>query len=106
MQDNGVAQTFANTAKVLEALSDGVVVVDRSHWGRLRIAGKDRLDLLHNQSTAAFKDLKPGTGCDTVSVPPGCAGEERAGDPDPLHNLPLETSSDSATCMILLAMIG
>jgi glycine cleavage system aminomethyltransferase T len=66
-QGNGVAQTFANTDKVLEALSDGVVVVDRSHWGRLRIAGKDRLDLLHNQSTAAFKDMKPGGGCDTVS---------------------------------------
>lgn len=65
-QDNGVAQTFANTDKVLEALADGVVVVDRSHWGRLRVAGRDRLDLLHNQSTAAFKEQKPGGGCDTV----------------------------------------
>jgi len=65
-QESGVALTFANTPKVLEALSEGVAVVDRSHWGRLRVAGGDRLDLLHNQSTAAVKDLKPGQGCDTV----------------------------------------
>lgn len=63
-----MAISFSNTPKVIEALLDGVAVVDRSHWGRLRVAGGDRLDLLHNQSTAAFKDLKPGQGCDTVSV--------------------------------------
>eukprot|EP00879_Flechtneria_rotunda_P012338 GHRR01012885.1.p1 GENE.GHRR01012885.1~~GHRR01012885.1.p1 ORF type:complete len:492 (+),score=176.68 GHRR01012885.1:215-1690(+) len=66
--ENGVALTFSNTDRVLEALSDGVAVLDRSHWGRLRIAGKDRLDLLHNQSTADFKALRPGQGCDTVFV--------------------------------------
>lgn len=59
--------TFRNTERVIEALSHGVALVDRSHWGRLRVAGGDRLALLHNQSTADFKALKPGQGCDTVS---------------------------------------
>ncbi|WIA22426.1 hypothetical protein OEZ85_004730 [Tetradesmus obliquus] len=64
----GVAVTFNNTEKVVEALSHGVALVDRSHWGRLRVSGGDRLSLLHNQSTADFKQLKPGQGCDTVLV--------------------------------------
>jgi hypothetical protein len=68
VQASGVAVTFNNTEKVVEALSHGVALVDRSHWGRLRVAGGDRLSLLHNQSTADFKQLKAGQGCDTVSV--------------------------------------
>lgn len=42
------------------------VVVDRSHWGRLRLGGEDRLSFLHGQSTADVAALRPGTGCDTV----------------------------------------
>jgi hypothetical protein len=67
VQASGVAVTFNNTEKVVEALSHGVALVDRSHWGRLRVAGGDRLSLLHNQSTADFKQLTAGQGCDTVS---------------------------------------
>lgn len=61
-----MAVTFNNTPAVLDALQQGVALVDRSHWGRLRVAGGDRLALLHNQSTAAFSALAPGQGCDTV----------------------------------------
>ena len=43
------------------------VVVDRSHWGRLRLAGDDRLAFLHGQSTNDINALTPGTGCDTAS---------------------------------------
>jgi hypothetical protein len=43
------------------------VVVDRSHWGRLRLAGDDRLAFLHGQSTNDINALTPGTGCDTES---------------------------------------
>jgi hypothetical protein len=69
-QAAGVALTFHNTPKVLDALAQGVALADRSHWGRLRVAGRDRLELLHGQSTAAFKDgaLAPGQGADTVCV--------------------------------------
>eukprot|EP00798_Chlamydomonas_sp_ICE-L_P022248 gene22248-29318_t len=68
--ENGIPRTFRNARQAIDALSSGVVLVDRSHWGRVRIVGKDRLDFLHNQSTNTFKDRKPGTGCDTVFVTP------------------------------------
>ena len=41
-------------------------MVDRSHWGRLRITGEDRLNFLHGQSTADMKGSRQGTGCQTV----------------------------------------
>lgn len=40
--------------------------MDRSHWGRLRLSGEDRLAFLHGQTTNDIQALKPGTGCDTV----------------------------------------
>ncbi|MEM6252079.1 MAG: folate-binding protein [Cyanobacteria bacterium P01_D01_bin.156] len=43
-------------------------MIDRSHWGRIRITGADRLRFLHNQTTNAFEQLSPGQGCDTVFV--------------------------------------
>ena len=43
-----------------------MVLVDRSHWGRLRVSGADRLKFLHGQSTAHFTGLQPGQGVDTV----------------------------------------
>lgn len=67
-QDDGLASTFKNKAKAIQALETGVVLLDRSHWGRLRLAGNDRLNFLQNQSTADFRSLKPGQGCDTVSM--------------------------------------
>ena len=75
-QEAGIPRTFRNARMALDAISSGVVLVDRSHWGRMRLVGKDRLDFLHNQSTADFKAMKPGTGCDTVS---------RSGFPFPQH---------------------
>ncbi|GBF97366.1 hypothetical protein Rsub_11013 [Raphidocelis subcapitata] len=63
-----VAESFGNTGKVLQALTDGVALVDRSHWGRIRVAGDDRLSFLHNQSTNDFRSMRPGQGCDTVLV--------------------------------------
>jgi len=51
---------------VIEALTDGAALIDRSHWGRIRVGGADRLAFLHNQSTNDFKALQPGQGCDTV----------------------------------------
>lgn len=65
-QDDGVAATFGKKRQALQALESGVVLMDQSHWGRLRVAGEDRIALLHNQSTADFKALRPGQGTDTV----------------------------------------
>lgn len=66
-QDAGVVVHFRNDSRAMHALEHAAVVVDRSHWGRLRLAGEGRLAFLHGQSTANLTALSPGQGCDTVS---------------------------------------
>jgi hypothetical protein len=51
-----------------QAAQTCVAIVDRSHWGRIRVCDQDRLQFLHNQTTNAFQGLQPGQGCDTVFV--------------------------------------
>lgn len=43
------------------------MLVDRSHWGRLRVAGSGQLEFLHGQTTADINKLTPGQGTQTVS---------------------------------------
>jgi tRNA-modifying protein YgfZ len=57
-----------NDKLTLETAKTGVVIYNRSSWGRIRISDSDRLRFLHNQSTNDFESLKPGQGCDTVMV--------------------------------------
>jgi hypothetical protein len=66
VQEEGIALTFNNEAEAAEALEHDIVVIDRSHCGRLRVSGDDRLSFLHGQSTNSFTSLTPGQGCDTV----------------------------------------
>lgn len=61
-------ESYDNDLEALAATQTGVVLCDRSHWGRLRISGQDRLTFLHNQSTNSFKMLRPGQGCETVFI--------------------------------------
>lgn len=49
-----------------------MAVVDRCHWGRVRVTDEHRIDFLQNQTTADFKKLSPGQGTDTVSPPAPC----------------------------------
>ncbi|MEM9090403.1 MAG: folate-binding protein [Cyanobacteria bacterium P01_F01_bin.53] len=44
------------------------VVFDRTHWGRIRLSGADRVRFLHNQTTNNIEALTPGQGCHTVFV--------------------------------------
>ncbi|XVF45246.1 hypothetical protein PTKIN_Ptkin02bG0189600 [Pterospermum kingtungense] len=44
--------------------------MDLSHFGRIRVSGDDRIQFLHNQTTANFECLSEGQGCDTVFVTP------------------------------------
>ncbi len=62
--------TFGNARQAVAALESGVVLVDRSHWGRIRVHGEGRANFLHSQSTNDFLKLRPGQGCDTVRSPP------------------------------------
>ncbi|CAK8578689.1 unnamed protein product [Lathyrus sativus] len=66
----GIIETFHNDDEALDAADNGVVVVDLSHFGRIRVSGDDRVQFLHNQSTANFESLQAGQGCDTVFVTP------------------------------------
>lgn len=63
-----VAASFGNDSAARQAALKGVAVCDRSHWGRIEIAGGDRVRYLHNQSTNDFQRLQSGEGCDTVFV--------------------------------------
>jgi tRNA-modifying protein YgfZ len=58
--------TFGNDTQAIAAAHQAVALCDRSHWGRLRLGGGDRLSFLHNQSTNDLKRLQPGQGCETV----------------------------------------
>ncbi len=66
LNDNNVPLSFGNEAEALAAAITGVALYDRSHWGRLRVADRDRLSFLHNQTTNDLKRLQPGQGCETV----------------------------------------
>lgn len=60
--------SFANDSAAIQAARAGVVLCDRSHWGRILVSDHDRLRFLHNQSTNNIQQLKPGQGCDTVFI--------------------------------------
>lgn len=45
-----------------------LTVFDRSHWGRIRLTGADRVRFLHNQTTNQIEQLAAGQGCSTVFV--------------------------------------
>ncbi len=66
--DLTVPFSFGNDADAIQAAMQGVALCDRSHWGRIQMTDRDRLNFLHNQSTNDFKTLKPGQGCDTIFV--------------------------------------
>lgn len=63
---DGVPETFQNDEDALFTFQNGAVVTDRSHWGRLRLTGQDRLKFLHSQSTADVADTQPWKSVDTV----------------------------------------
>lgn len=66
--ENGVAVSFGNSQDVHEALREGFVILDQSHWGRFKVSGEGAMTFLHGQSTADFQSLIPGEGCETVFV--------------------------------------
>ncbi|XP_031273925.1 putative transferase At1g60990, chloroplastic [Pistacia vera] len=70
VSENGIVETFGNDDEALDAVENGVAVVDLSHFGRIRVSGDDRIQFLHNQSTANFENLQEGQGCDTVFITP------------------------------------
>ncbi|XP_039038092.1 putative transferase At1g60990, chloroplastic [Hibiscus syriacus] len=70
VSEEGIIETFDNDDEAFDAFDNGVVVMDLSHFGRIRVSGDDRIQFLHNQTTANFECLSEGQGCDTVFVTP------------------------------------
>ena len=58
--------SFGNAESELEALSQGIGLLDASHIGRIEATGPDVLDLLNRISTNEVENLAPGTGAHTV----------------------------------------
>lgn len=67
-QFDSVPFTFNNDSTAIKAVSDSVVLCDRSDWGIIAITGDDRHRFLHNQTTNEIEKLKSGSGCDTIFV--------------------------------------
>ncbi len=59
-------QSFSTVDEEHEAATSAVGLADRSHVGRLRLTGKDALDLLNRLSTNKLESLDPGAGVATV----------------------------------------
>jgi tRNA-modifying protein YgfZ len=68
LSDDQIPVSFGNDAAARAALQLGAVLYDCSHWGRICVAGADRIRFLHNQTTNNFNALQSGQGCDTVFV--------------------------------------
>jgi folate-binding protein YgfZ len=66
--DSSAPLSFGNDAAARSAVQSGVALVDRSHWGRLRVGDRDSRRFLHNQTTNQIQQLPPGSLCDTVFV--------------------------------------
>ncbi len=61
-----VVASYGNDAAARAAYAGGAVLVDRSHWGLIRLGGSTRLAFMHNQSTANFKRARAGETVETV----------------------------------------
>ncbi len=60
-----VSSAPVDPAKILTAQP---AIFDRSHWGRIRLTGADRVRFLHNQTTNNIQQISAGSGCRTVFV--------------------------------------
>lgn len=65
-----VPRHYGDAAAEYRAARAGAVVVARSHEGRVRAVGRDRLDLLHRMSTNDLQNLAPGHARHTVLTTP------------------------------------
>ena len=59
-------KSFGNPLEEYQAARNGVALADRSHFGRLKITGKDALDLLNRLSSNKIIDLPVGSGTSTI----------------------------------------
>lgn len=63
---DGIPLHFGDQRREYLAARDGAIVLDRSHEGRLRVSGKDRMAFIHRISTNALESLTMGEGRPTL----------------------------------------
>lgn len=67
---DGIPLHFGDQAAEFRATHHAAVLMDRSHGGRLRLSGRDRLALPHRLSTNDIIALEPGQGAATLFTSP------------------------------------
>lgn len=67
---DGIPLHFGDLAKEYRAALEQAVLLDRSHEGRLELAGRDQLNLIHRISTNDVAHLQEGEGKPTLFVNP------------------------------------
>jgi tRNA-modifying protein YgfZ len=67
---DGVPLHYGDQAAEFHAALGGAALMDRSHEGRLTLAGRDKLALLHRMSTNDLESLKLGEGRPTLFTNP------------------------------------
>src|SRR5438067_2237212 len=56
---------FGDPAHEYERARSGAVLFDRSHQGKVELAGADAAAFLHNLCSNDIRNLSPGAGCET-----------------------------------------
>ncbi len=67
---DGIPLHFGNQLREYQTALNHVVLLDRSHEGRLRIEGADRFDFLNRMSTNELLNLRVGEGRATIFTTP------------------------------------
>jgi len=67
---DGIPRHYNDLASEYNAALSTAVIMERSHEGRLRMTGKDRLTILHRISTGDLEKLPAGSGRPTIFTNP------------------------------------
>jgi len=78
LADDGIPLHFGDRAREYDAALNAAVLMDRSHEGRLRLEGRDRLALPHRISTNALETLAFGECAPTLFITPNARIIDRA----------------------------
>ena len=63
---HAVVASYGNDAAARQAFAAGAALVNRSHWGLIRVTGSTRQRYLHNQTTNNFNSLRAGESMQAV----------------------------------------
>jgi folate-binding protein YgfZ len=68
--DEGVASHYGDPAREQRSMAEGLVLVDRSNRGVVKVTGPDRLNWLHSLTSQHLERLAPGRTADALILSP------------------------------------